>query len=139
MIKDIFNFVDKVDYPVLVRPSYVLSGAAMNIVSNKEELETFLSMAELISKKHPVVVSKFIEGAKEIEFDAVGKGGDVIAYAISEHVEFAGVHSGDATMVFPPQKTYLETIRRIKRISKKICQKLNITGPFNTRLCIYQF
>lgn len=130
-IKDIFKFVDNVGYPVLVRPSYVLSGAAMNIVSNKDELERFLQMAALVSKQYPVVVSEFIEEAKEIELDAVAKNGDIIVYANSEHVEFAGVHSGDATMVFPPQKIYFETIRRIKKISKQIAEKLNISGPFN--------
>ncbi|RLD66879.1 MAG: carbamoyl phosphate synthase large subunit, partial [Bacteroidetes bacterium] len=128
---DIFHFVDKVGFPVLIRPSYVLSGAAMNVVSNREELEHFLNLAAKISKKHPVVVSEFIQHAKEIEFDAVANHGDVIAYAISEHIEFAGVHSGDATLVFPPQKVYFETLRRIKRISKQIAAELNITGPFN--------
>ena len=130
-IEDIYRFVDKVGYPVLVRPSYVLSGAAMNIVSNKDELERFLQMAANVSKQYPVVVSEFIEEAKEIELDAVAKNGDIIVYANSEHVEFAGVHSGDATMVFPPQKIYFETIRRIKKISKQIAEKLNISGPFN--------
>lgn len=130
-VDDIYGFIDKVDYPVLVRPSYVLSGAAMNIVSNKEELEHFLMLAQRVSKKYPVVVSKFQENAKEIEIDAVARDGEVIAYAISEHVEFAGVHSGDATMAFPPQKIYVETVRRIKKISNKIARQLNITGPFN--------
>ncbi len=130
-IEDIYRFVDKVGYPVLVRPSYVLSGAAMNIVSNKDELERFLQMAANVSKQYPVVVSEFIEEAKEIELDAVAKNGDIIVYANSEHVEFAGVHSGDATMVFPPQKIYFETIRRIKKISKQIAEQLNISGPFN--------
>ncbi|RUA31671.1 MAG: carbamoyl phosphate synthase large subunit [Bacteroidetes bacterium] len=128
---DIFHFVDKVGFPVLIRPSYVLSGAAMNVVSNREELEHFLKLAANISKKHPVVVSEFIQQAKEIEFDAVADKGEIIAYAISEHIEFAGVHSGDATLVFPPQKVYFETIRRIKRISKQISKELNISGPFN--------
>ncbi len=130
-IKDIYRFVDNVGYPVLVRPSYVLSGAAMNVVSNKDELERFLQMAVKVSKQYPVVVSEFIEEAKEIEIDAVAKNGDIIVYANSEHVEFAGVHSGDATMVFPPQKIYFETIRRIKKISRQIAEKLNISGPFN--------
>jgi carbamoyl-phosphate synthase large subunit len=129
--KDIHKFTDEVDFPVLVRPSYVLSGAAMNVVSNEFELDNFLQLALDISKKHPVVVSKFIEGAKEIEIDAVAKNGEIIVYAISEHVEFAGVHSGDATIVFPPQKIYLETVRRIKKITKQIAKKLNISGPFN--------
>ena len=130
-MEDIFHFVDKVGFPVLIRPSYVLSGAAMNVVSNREELEHFLKLAANISKKHPVVVSEFIQQAKEIEFDAVADKGEIIAYAISEHIEFAGVHSGDATLVFPPQKVYFETIRRIKRISKQIAKELNISGPFN--------
>ncbi|MFW6222244.1 MAG: carbamoyl-phosphate synthase (glutamine-hydrolyzing) large subunit [Bacteroidota bacterium] len=130
-IQDIYNFVKTVGFPVLVRPSYVLSGAAMNVVSNKEELERFLKLAVKVSKQYPVVVSEFIEEAKEIEIDAVAKEGEMIAYAISEHVEFAGVHSGDATMVFPPQKLYLETIRRIKKIAKQTAKALKITGPFN--------
>lgn len=130
-IDDVYNFVNKVDYPVLIRPSYVLSGSAMNIVSNKNELNKYLKLATKISKDYPVIVSKFITEAKEIEFDGVSKNGEVILYAISEHVEFAGVHSGDATLVFPPQKIYIETIRRIKKISKKISKELNITGPFN--------
>lgn len=130
-IEDIFRFVDEVDFPVLVRPSYVLSGAAMNVVSNRSELEHFLELATNVSKKYPVVVSEFIENAKEIEFDAVAKNGEVILYAISEHIEFAGVHSGDATIVFPAQKLYVETIRRIKKISRQIAQSLEISGPFN--------
>ena len=130
-IQDIFDFVDETGFPVLIRPSYVLSGAAMNVVSNKDELEHFLNMAANVSKKFPVVVSEFIENAKEIEIDAVARNGELMAYAISEHVEFAGVHSGDATMVFPPQKIYVETIRRIKRIAKQIAWKLRISGPFN--------
>lgn len=130
-LDDILHFVDKVGFPVLIRPSYVLSGAAMNVVSNRDELEHFLKLAAKVSKKHPVVVSEFIQQAKEIEFDAVANKGDIIAYAISEHIEFAGVHSGDATLVFPPQKVYFETIRRIKRISKQIAEELQITGPFN--------
>jgi carbamoyl-phosphate synthase large subunit len=130
-IEDINNFVDKVGFPVLIRPSYVLSGAAMNVVSNKDELEHFLELAAKISKQHPVVVSEFIEQAKEIEIDAVADKGEMISYALSEHVEFAGVHSGDATMVLPPQKLYFETIRRIKKISKAIAKELNISGPFN--------
>ncbi|MBE0652077.1 MAG: carbamoyl-phosphate synthase (glutamine-hydrolyzing) large subunit [Bacteroidales bacterium] len=127
----IYEFTEKVDFPVLIRPSYVLSGAAMNVVSNKKELEHFLNLATEVSKQYPVVVSKFIEGAKEIEMDAVADNGNIIVYAISEHVEFAGVHSGDATMMFPPQKVYVETIRRIKRISRKIAEELHISGPFN--------
>lgn len=130
-IQDIFDFVETVGFPVLVRPSYVLSGAAMNVVSNKDELERFLKLAVKVSKQYPVVVSEFIEEAKEIEIDAVAKEGEMIAYAISEHVEFAGVHSGDATMVFPPQKLYFETIRRIKKIAKQTARALEITGPFN--------
>ncbi len=128
---DVYEFVDKVGFPVLVRPSYVLSGAAMNVCSNKVELEQFLNLAANVSKKHPVVVSEFIQGAKEIEFDAVANKGEVVAYAISEHIEFAGVHSGDATIQFPPQKLYIETARRIKKIARKIAQALQITGPFN--------
>lgn len=133
-IDDIYSFVDEVGFPVLIRPSYVLSGAAMNVVSNKDQLEHFLNLAANVSKEHPVVVSEFIEQAKEIEIDAVAKSGEVVAYAISEHVEFAGVHSGDATIVFPPQKLYVETIRRIKKIARKIAKELNITGPFNMQL-----
>ncbi len=124
-------FISRVGYPVLIRPSYVLSGAAMNVVSNDDQLEHFLDRAVEVSKEHPVVVSEFIEQAKEIEIDAVADHGEMIAYAISEHVEFAGVHSGDATIVFPPQKLYVETIRRIKRISREIARALRITGPFN--------
>ena len=128
---DINQFVDRVGFPVLVRPSYVLSGAAMNVCSNKDELERFLQLAANVSEDHPVVVSKFIEHAKEIEMDAVAKDGEIIAYAISEHIEFAGVHSGDATIQFPPQKLYVETVRRIKRISRQIAAALHINGPFN--------
>ena len=128
---DINKFIDRVGFPVLVRPSYVLSGAAMNVCSNKEELERFLKLAANVSEDHPVVVSLFIEHAKEVEMDAVAKNGEIIAYAISEHIEFAGVHSGDATIQFPPQKLYCETIRRIKRVSKMIAQELHISGPFN--------
>ena len=128
---DINQFVDRVGFPVLVRPSYVLSGAAMNVCSNKDELERFLRLAANVSEDHPVVVSKFIEHAKEIEMDAVAKDGEIIAYAISEHIEFAGVHSGDATIQFPPQKLYVETVRRIKRISRQIASALHINGPFN--------
>ena len=124
-------FVAKVGFPVLVRPSYVLSGAAMNVCSNQEELERFLQLAANVSKKHPVVVSQFIEHAKEVEMDAVAQNGEIIAYAISEHIEFAGVHSGDATIQFPPQKLYVETVRRIKRISREIARELQISGPFN--------
>jgi len=130
-IEDIYKFVDDVGFPVLIRPSYVLSGAAMNVVSNREELEHFLNLAASVSKQYPVVVSEFIQQAKEIEIDAVAKNGEMLVYALSEHVEFAGVHSGDATMVFPPQKIYFETVRRIKKISKDIAKALNITGPFN--------
>ncbi len=130
-ISEINKFVDEVGYPVLIRPSYVLSGAAMNVVSNHDQLEHFLQMAANVSKEHPVVVTEFIEQAKEIEIDAVANKGKMVAYAISEHVEFAGVHSGDATIVFPPQKLYIETIRRVKRISREIAEALEITGPFN--------
>ncbi|HPA86702.1 MAG TPA: carbamoyl-phosphate synthase (glutamine-hydrolyzing) large subunit [Bacteroidales bacterium] len=130
-IDDIFTFIDQIGFPVLIRPSYVLSGAAMNVVSNRSELSHYLELAASVSKQYPVVVSKFIEDAKEIEIDAVAGEGEVLAYAISEHVEFAGVHSGDATMVFPAQKIYFETARRIKRISRQIAKELNITGPFN--------
>ncbi|TAJ13236.1 carbamoyl-phosphate synthase (glutamine-hydrolyzing) large subunit [Marinilabiliaceae bacterium JC017] len=133
-IEDIFTFVDEVGFPVLVRPSYVLSGAAMNVVSNKDELEHFLRLAANVSKQFPVVVSEFIEQAKEIEVDAVAKDGELVAYAISEHIEFAGVHSGDATIVFPPQKLYVETIRRVKKIARQIAKGLNISGPFNMQL-----
>jgi carbamoyl-phosphate synthase large subunit len=128
---DIDQFVDRVGFPVLVRPSYVLSGAAMNVCSNEEELERFLKLAANVSEDHPVVVSKFIEHAKEIEMDAVAKDGEILAYAISEHIEFAGVHSGDATIQFPPQKIYVETVRRIKRVSRQIAKALHINGPFN--------
>ncbi|MCR5077003.1 MAG: carbamoyl-phosphate synthase (glutamine-hydrolyzing) large subunit [Prevotella sp.] len=128
---DIDRFVDRVGFPVLVRPSYVLSGAAMNICSNKDELTRFLQLAANVSEDHPVVVSKFIENAKEIEMDAVAQDGEIIAYAISEHIEFAGVHSGDATIQFPPQKLYVETVRRIKRVSRQIAKALHINGPFN--------
>ena len=130
-IEDIYHFVDTVGFPVLIRPSYVLSGAAMNVVSNKDELLHFLELAAEVSKDHPVVVSEFIEQAKEVEIDAVAQEGEVKAYAISEHVEFAGVHSGDATIVFPAQKLYVETIRRIKKIARSISKELNISGPFN--------
>ena len=128
---DINAFIKEVGFPVLVRPSYVLSGAAMNVCHNQEDLERFLTMAANVSKKHPVVVSQFLQHAKEVEMDAVAKNGEIIAYAISEHVEFAGVHSGDATIQFPPQKLYVETARRIKKISKQIARELNISGPFN--------
>ena len=132
-MEDINAFIEKVGFPVLVRPSYVLSGAAMNVCSNQEELERFLQLAANVSKKHPVVVSQFIEHAKEVEMDAVAQNGEIVAYAISEHIEFAGVHSGDATIQFPPQKLYVETVRRIKRISRQIAKELNISGPFNIR------
>ena len=131
---DIYRFVDEVGFPVLIRPSYVLSGAAMNVVSNREELEHFLTLATNVSKQYPVVVTEFIEHAKEIEIDAVAKNGEMLIYAISEHVEFAGVHSGDATMVFPPQKMYVETMRRIKKIAREVARMLNISGPFNMQL-----
>ena len=130
-MEDINTFIKEVGFPVLVRPSYVLSGAAMNVCHNQEDLERFLTMAANVSKKHPVVVSQFLLHAKEVEMDAVAKNGEIIAYAISEHVEFAGVHSGDATIQFPPQKLYVETARRIKKISKQIARELNISGPFN--------
>ena len=130
-MEDIGKFVDRVGFPVLVRPSYVLSGAAMNVCSNEDELKKFLQLAANVSVDHPVVVSKFIEHAKEIEMDAVAKNGEIMAYAISEHIEFAGVHSGDATIQFPPQKLYVETVRRIKRLSKEIAAALHINGPFN--------
>ena len=130
-IEEMKKFIAEVGYPILVRPSYVLSGAAMNVVSNENELDHFLQLAADVSKQHPVVVSEFIENAKEIEIDAVADKGEVILYAINEHIEFAGVHSGDATMVFPPQKIYFETVRRIKAISRKIASELNISGPYN--------
>jgi carbamoyl-phosphate synthase large subunit len=130
-MEDIDRFVERVGFPVLVRPSYVLSGAAMNVCSNRDELERFLKLAANVSEDHPVVVSKFIEHAKEIEMDAVARGGEILAYAISEHIEFAGVHSGDATIQFPPQKLYVETVRRIKRITRQIAKALHINGPFN--------
>ncbi|MDY4804570.1 MAG: carbamoyl-phosphate synthase (glutamine-hydrolyzing) large subunit [Prevotella sp.] len=128
---DIDRFIERVGFPVLVRPSYVLSGAAMNVCSNEDELKRFLQLAANVSEDHPVVVSKFIEHAKEIEMDAVAKNGEVIAYAISEHIEFAGVHSGDATIQFPPQKLYVETVRRCKRVGRQIAKELHINGPFN--------
>lgn len=128
---DIDSFVSRVGFPVLVRPSYVLSGAAMNVCSNEEELKRFLQLAANVSEDHPVVVSKFVEHAKEIEFDAVAREGEILAYAISEHIEFAGVHSGDATIQFPPQKLYVETVRRVKRVSRQIAHALHINGPFN--------
>ncbi len=128
---DIQQFTQRVGFPVLVRPSYVLSGAAMNVCSNEDELKRFLQLAANVSEDHPVVVSQFIEHAKEVEMDAVARNGEIIAYAISEHIEFAGVHSGDATIQFPPQKLYVETVRRIKRISRQIAKELHISGPFN--------
>ena len=130
-MEDIDLFIERVGFPVLVRPSYVLSGAAMNVCSNEDELKRFLQLAANVSEDHPVVVSKFIEHAKEIEMDAVAKNGEVIAYAISEHIEFAGVHSGDATIQFPPQKLYVETVRRCKRVGRQIAKELHINGPFN--------
>lgn len=132
-IEEIYRFIDEVGYPVLIRPSYVLSGAAMNVVSNREELDEFLNLAVKVSRQYPVVVSEFIENGKEIEMDAVANQGDIVVYAISEHVEFAGVHSGDATFVFPAQKIYVETVRRIKKIAREIAQELQITGPFNVQ------
>ena len=130
-LSDIDEFIAEVGFPVLVRPSYVLSGAAMNVCSNQEELYRFLELAANVSKEHPVVVSQFIEHAKEVEIDAVARDGEIIVYAISEHIEFAGVHSGDATIQFPGQKLYVETVRRIKRISRQIASALHISGPFN--------
>lgn len=130
-MEDVDGFIQEVGFPVLVRPSYVLSGAAMNVCSNEEELHRFLELAANVSKKHPVVISQFIEHAKEVEMDAVAQNGEIVAYAISEHIEFAGVHSGDATIQFPPQKLYVETVRRVKAISRKIARELNISGPFN--------
>ena len=128
---DVNEFIEEVGFPVLVRPSYVLSGAAMNVCSNQQELVQFLELAANVSKKHPVVISQFIEGAKEVEVDAVADNGEVVMYAISEHIEFAGVHSGDATIQFPPQKLYVETVRRVKKVARQIAKELNITGPFN--------
>ena len=130
-MEDVNAFIERVGFPVLVRPSYVLSGAAMNVCSNQEELERFLTLAANVSKKHPVVISKFMLNTKEVEMDAVARNGEIIAYAISEHIEFAGVHSGDATIQFPAQKLYVETVRRIKKISAQIARELNISGPFN--------
>ena len=130
-MEDVQVFIDRVSFPVLVRPSYVLSGAAMNVCSNQDELERFLKLAANVSKKHPVVISKFMQNTKEVEMDAVARNGEIIAYAISEHIEFAGVHSGDATIQFPAQKLYVETVRRIKKISAQIAKELNISGPFN--------
>lgn len=130
-IDDVNAFIDKVGFPVLVRPSYVLSGAAMNVCSNQDELERFLKLAANVSHKHPVVISKFLQHAKEVEMDAVAREGEIVAYAISEHIEFAGVHSGDATIQFPAQKLYVETVRRIKKISGQIARELKISGPFN--------
>ena len=129
--EDINRFIDEVGFPVLVRPSYVLSGAAMNVCSNRDELHQFLQLAANVSKQHPVVVTEFIQNAKEIEMDAVAQNGEIKAYAISEHIEYAGVHSGDATIQFPPQKLYVETMRRIKKVSSQIAAALNISGPFN--------
>ena len=125
------SFVDEAGFPVLIRPSYVLSGAAMNVCYDREQMHTFLQLAANVSREYPVVVSSFMQNAKEIEFDAVAREGEVVEYAISEHVEFAGVHSGDATLVFPAQKLYFETMRRVKKISRQIARELNISGPFN--------
>ncbi len=133
-LEEIYAFAGKVGFPLLIRPSYVLSGAAMNVVSNRDELEGFLTLATNVNRQYPVVVTEFVEYAKEIEIDAVARNGEVLIYAISEHVEFAGVHSGDATMVFPAQKLYMETTRRIKKIARQIARGLNITGPFNMQL-----
>ena len=130
-MEDVDAFIQRVGFPVLVRPSYVLSGAAMNVCSNQEELERFLQLAANVSQKHPVVISKFMQNTKEVEMDAVARDGEIIAYAISEHIEFAGVHSGDATIQFPAQKLYVETVRRIKKISGQIARELHISGPFN--------
>ena len=130
-MEDVNAFIERVGFPVLVRPSYVLSGAAMNVCSNQDELERFLKLAANVSQKHPVVISKFMLNTKEVEMDAVASGGEIIAYAISEHIEYAGVHSGDATIQFPAQKLYVETVRRIKKISAQIARELNISGPFN--------
>lgn len=128
---DVDKFISKVGFPVLVRPSYVLSGAAMNVCYDEEQLTHFLSLASAVSQEHPVVISKFMDRCKEIEFDAVADEGEILAYAISEHIEYAGVHSGDATIQFPPQKLYVETVRRIKKIARKIAGALQISGPFN--------
>ena len=130
-LDDVKDFVKKVGYPVLVRPSYVLSGAAMNVCYDEEELERFLQMASEVSKEYPVVVSQFMQKTKEIEFDAVAQNGEIVEYAISEHIEYAGVHSGDATLVFPAQQIYFSTARQIKKISRQIAKELNISGPFN--------
>lgn len=130
-MEEIDAFIAKAGFPILIRPSYVLSGAAMNVCYSKEQMIEFLDLAAKVSKEHPVVVSEFLQGAKEIEFDAVAMNGEVVEYAISEHIEFAGVHSGDATLVFPAQKIYIETANRVKKISKKIAKELNISGPFN--------
>ncbi len=129
--EEVDSFIEEVGFPVLIRPSYVLSGAAMNVSYNKEQMHRFLEMAAKVSKEYPVVVSEFLMNAKEIEMDAVAKNGEIVEYAISEHVEFAGVHSGDATLVFPAQKIYFETMRRVKKISRRVAKELNITGPFN--------
>ena len=133
-LDDIYKFADEVGFPLLIRPSYVLSGAAMNVVSNRGELEHFLTLATNVSKQHPVVVTEYLTHAKEIEIDAVARDGEVVIYAISEHVEYAGVHSGDATMVFPAQKMYVETMRRVKKIAREVAKGLQITGPFNMQL-----
>ena len=130
-LKEMEDFVDRVGYPVLVRPSYVLSGAAMNVCYNEEQLKEYLALAKEVSKEYPVVVSQFMQETKEIEFDAVAQNGEIVEYAISEHIEFAGVHSGDATLVFPAQKIYFATTRQIKKISRRIAKELNISGPFN--------
>lgn len=137
-LSDIQEFIDEVGFPVLVRPSYVLSGAAMNVCSNNDELDRFLRLAANVSKEHPVVVSKFHEHNKEIEMDAVAQNGEIIAYAISEHIEYAGVHSGDATIQFPPQKIYVETVRKIKKVSRQIAKELQISGPFNIQFLAEQ-
>uniref|UniRef100_UPI00289B90B8 ATP-binding protein n=1 Tax=Empedobacter brevis TaxID=247 RepID=UPI00289B90B8 len=130
-LEAIHKFVEEVNFPVLIRPSYVLSGAAMNVVSNTEELDAFLKLAKEVSPDYPVVVSEFVQGAKEIELDAVCQNGEIVDYAISEHVEFAGVHSGDATMYYPPQKVYIETIRQMRKVAAKIAKRFEISGPMN--------
>jgi carbamoyl-phosphate synthase large subunit len=130
-LEEIDSFINEVGFPLLIRPSYVLSGAAMNVCYDREQMETFLKMAVNVSKEYPVVISSFMQNAKEIEFDAVARDGEVVEYAISEHVEFAGVHSGDATIQFPPQRLYVETARKVKKVAKKIAKALEISGPFN--------
>ena len=132
-VEEALSFASRVEYPVLVRPSYVLSGAAMNVADNEADLKSYLAQATNVNRDHPVVVTKFVKNAKEVEMDAVAKDGRIVNYAVSEHVENAGVHSGDATLVLPSQKLYVETVRRIKRIMSSLCQRLNITGPVNAQ------